>query len=165
MKKLLLSLFAVVALGVANIEGATATGNYTTAGTNSLLSVSGSVLSLVIANSAASASTVTVFDSADTTLVATLSAYTNTVTYSTNITDIITTSTGLSQTNVYAGVFTQVTTNAASTPARRIVGTWVVPATDTLTITFGGNGYSLGLGLCVTNSTNANITATYVPDL
>ena len=165
MKKLFAIVAALALLIVPNVEGATASGNYTSAGTNSLLSVSGSVYSIVIANTAASASTVAFVDSSDTTLTYTLAAYTNTLTYSTNITNIITTSTGVSQTNISSGIWTERQNNAASTNNRPSIVTLTVPASSTLTYSFGGAGYSLRSGICVTNDTNANITVTYVPDL
>lgn len=165
MKKLLL-VIACAALAVLNVEGATATGNYTSAGTNSLLSVGGTATSVTIANSAASASTVAFINAPSTSLTYTLAAYTNTVQYTTNITNIITTTTGLSQTNISENVLViERQNNAASTNNYTTLLTLTVPASQTLTYTFGGNGQAFSQGILVTNSTNANITFTYTPDL
>lgn len=166
MKKLLSLIVATVCLVAFNTEGATVTGTYTSAGTNSLLSVSGMGKSIVIANSSAAASVVKLFNAPSTDLTYTLAAYTNTTSYTTNLTNVYTTTTGISQTNIKSGVLVinqqQV---AASTNNYDVIATFTVPANNTLTYTWGGNGVRFGNGVLVTNSTNANITFTYVPDL
>jgi len=166
MKKLLSIIAALACLVVVNVEGASATGVYTSAATNSLLSVGGVAKSLLIANSAASASTVTFFDAPSTDLTYTLAAYTNTTSYTTNLTNVYVTTTGISQTNISENVLVILKQQvAASTNNYATISTFTVPASSTLTYTFGGAGTRFMNGVCVTNSTNANITLTYVPDL
>lgn len=152
--------------GIVQSNAATASGSYTSAATNSLLSVGGLAGQITIANSAASASTVTIYDAPSTNLTYTLSGYTNTTSYTTNLTNIITTTTGVSQTNINSNVlWTERAVVSASTNTYNVLLNVSIPAGGNYTYTPSGNGLRFVNGLLVVNTTNAAVTVTYAPDL
>ena len=168
MKKLFVILSVVGLLFLGNSQGnaATASASYTSASTNSLLSVGGTATQIVLANSAASAATVTIYDAPSTDLTYVLAAYTNTVSFTTNITDVITTATGRSQTNVYSNVlWTSRAVVSASTNSYPVLLSVQVPAGGNYTYTPSSPGLRFIQGMAIVTTTNCAPTVTYVPDL
>lgn len=155
--KLFLSLLLVTASFAA--ENTTAV---TGAGTNNLINTGSRITQIIIANNVASALSVKFYDAPSTNLTYVQNAYTNYVSYTTNIVSVYTTPSGISQTNTNSGTFTYAQTVSSNSPAYRIVGTFEVPASTTVTYVPTG-GLLVINGLSVTNNTNVTFTTTYSP--
>lgn len=134
----------------------------TAAATNSIFQASGRVQSIIIANDVASALTVKFFDCPTNLLTYVQGAYTNYISYTTNIVAVITLPSGVLQTNTNAGVYTLSQTVSSTTNSYRTVATLNVAASSTL-VYYPTNGLLVAFGLCVTNNTNCTITTTYSP--
>ena len=161
--KFIKSLIAVALLACATFAGAVETTTLATVGgSNSIFGVSGRVQSIIVANNAASAATVTFYDSPTNTFTYVNGAYTNYVSYSTNIVQVITLPSGVLQTNTNSGVFTVAQVVAASTNSYRQVATLNVAANATL-VYYPTNGLLVAFGLSETNNTNVTITTTWWP--
>lgn len=168
MKKLLKSLLVIGCLLVANQSfGATASVTVSAAATtNSLLSAGARVTQVVIANAGTNATTLALLDAPSTSTTFTLSAYTNFSTITTNITQIITTPGGVSQTNTISGVYQVSNPVSASTNTYPLGLLYTIPASSTVTYTPAGNGLLLMRGALLTNGTpggNLSVTLTYYP--
>lgn len=166
MKNIIKSLIVIGALMFANQSfAATATVSVSAAAsTNSLLSAGARVTSVVIANSGTNATTFALLDAPSTTTTYTVGAYTNWTSVSTNITQVYTTPSGVSQTNTLTGVYQVANPVSASTNTYPAALLFTVPASTTVTYTPGGNGLLLMRGALLTNGTpggTLNITATY----
>lgn len=131
-------------------------------GSNSLFGVSGRVQSIQVANNTASALTTIFYDSPSNTFYYSLGAYTNYISYMTNIVTVITLQSGVLQTNTNTGVFTVAQTVGASTPAYRTVAVINVAASSTYTY-YPTNGLLVAFGLGFTNNTGTTVTATWTP--
>lgn len=134
----------------------------TAAATNNIFTGSGRVQSIIIANDVASALTVKFFDAPSTNLTYSLGAYTNYLSYTTNIVTSYITPAGVTQLTTNSGVFTYANTVASSTPAYRTVATLNLAASTSM-VYYPTNGLIVTFGLSVTNNTNCTITTTYWP--
>lgn len=134
----------------------------TAAATNSIIQASARIQSIIIANDVASALTVKFFDAPTNVLTYVNAAYTNYLSYTTNIVSVYTTPAGVLQTNTNSGIYTYASTVSAATNAYRTVATINVGASGT-TVYYPTNGLIVAFGLCVTNNTNCTITTTYSP--
>lgn len=168
MKNLIKSLIVVGCLVLANQSfGASASATVSIAATtNSLLTAGARVTQVVIANAGTNATTVALLDAPSTSTTYTLSAYTNFSTITTNITQIITTPGGVSQTNTISGVYQVSNPVAASTNTYPLGLLYTIPASSTVTYTPSGNGLLLMRGALLTNGApggNLSVTLTYYP--
>lgn len=163
-KKLSVITMACVALLAANIASAvdTTTGPLAANSSNSIFQVSGRVVQMVLANNDATATTLRFYDAPTNRLNYTNAAYTNYITYTTNIVSVITLPSGVLQTNTNSGVFTVAQTVAAAATFYRNVATVVIPASSTIVYS-PTNGLLVGFGFAVTNVGNATITTTWYP--
>lgn len=168
MKNLLKSLLVIGMLAFANQSfGATASVVASTASTaNSILTSGARVTQVTIANAGTNATTLAILDAPSTTYTYTLSAYTNWSTITTNITQVYTTPSGVSQTNTLSGVYQVANPVAASTNVYPAGLVYTIPASSTVTYTPSGNGLLLMRGALLTNSAaggNMTVTLTYYP--
>lgn len=168
MKNLLKSLIVIGALLFASQSfGATATVTVSAAATtNSLLSVGSRVTQVVMANAGTNATVLALLDAPSTLTTYTNGAYTNWSTISTNITQVYTTPSGVSQTNTLTGVYQVSTAVAAATNNYPPSLLYVIPASSTVTFTPQGNGMLFMRGTLLTNGApggNLTVTLTYYP--
>lgn len=167
--KLMTKLMVIAALLLASVafsaaKAATATATVTTASTNSLITVGARIQSYVVANSSAATCTIKFFDAPSTSLTYTNPAYTNYVSYTTNIVTSYVTYSGVTNSLTNSGLYSYSSTVAAATNNYRTIVTLTVPAGETVTYT-PTDGTLVSFGLTSTNSTNAAITITYSPAL
>lgn len=111
-----------------------------------------------VANSTTNSATITFFDAPGATLTFTTAAYTNRLTYSTNIITSWTAITGVTYTETNNVVYTIPNTVAAATNTFRALTTITVPANSTASWIPTGFSGSAGFGLAATN--NIALTAT-----
>jgi hypothetical protein len=158
MKKFLLSLAVALLACVGAHAQSVYTTNYTGNGTIVLLSFPANIQSITVAGTSAGAVTATLRDNSTGTITFTNAAYTSAQTYATNITSIITNSTGSLQTNTFSGYFTTTLSVAANTNNLPILGAYSAGASASTTYTANFNTVR---GLIATMSTNATVTVVY----
>ena len=134
----------------------------TTASTSMVYTNSARVQAITIANTAASANTVTFYDAPSTVLTNIVGAYTNYVQFATNIVSVYVTPSGISQTNTVAGIYTAAQAVAQSTNNYSTLGSFAVPANTTITFS-PVSGWLAAFGVAMANTTNATVTVTYSP--
>lgn len=135
--------------------------------TNSILTNGSRIQNVTIANVGNVAATVALFDAPSTNATYVLLAYTNSLSYATNILSTNTTFAGFLQTNTNSGIYTYFNTVTQSTNNYRNFSTVVVPANTTVTNAPIG-GYISTWGLLSTNNSVTNIitiTVNYGSDL
>ncbi len=153
------ALLAAIATTASAVDTTTTiTGN----GSNSIFNVSARVQSIIVANDTAAALTVKFYDSPTNVFQFVNGAYTNYISYMTNIVSTFTTPAGVTQTNTNSGVYTVAQTVSASTNFYRVVATINVAASSSL-VYYPTNGLLVAYGLSVTNNTNCTITTTWWP--
>jgi len=135
---------------------------YSPAGSSAGTSILGSqpvvINRIDVANATANTATITFIDAPGSTLTFTTAAYTNRLTYSTNIVTSWTAITGVTYTETNNVVYTIPNTVAAATNSFRALTTLTVPANSTASwIPTGFSGYA-AFGLAATN--NIALTAT-----
>ena len=162
MKKLIIAIGLAVSVLSANAETKTLT--ILPASFTNLLSVVGSakVTQIAVASTTGSNTTVVLIDTPTNALTYVQSAYTNTLSYGTNYTQIYTNYFGVLTTNLMTNVLTSVSrTVAASTNAYPVRAT--VSALASTTATAYGVNYYFGQGIWATNTSTgtAAVTITY----
>lgn len=168
MKNNLLKYLAVIGMLVgltASAQTQTATVSTSAAARNTMITNAARLLSVTIANDTAQPLTVKLFDAgynASTNLTWTNSAYTNTISYTTNIVTSYVTTTGVTNSLTNAGIFTVINSVSAATNSYPTVNTLSIPASDSVVWAPTG-GFLVSRGLIATNNTNCTITIQYVP--
>lgn len=155
-----LALLLMLAVGV---QAATLSLTTTGAATNNVFAGSARVYNLVLANGSGSAVTVALFDSSSTNLTYSYGSYVSYSNYVGNVTNVYTTSTGVSITNVIPSVVLIATNTVAGvTNSLPKLATIVVPAGTTTQFTVP---LTVNRGLTVTNSGAIAIMGQYQRDL
>lgn len=162
----LVTMIAVVAFSLLPIHqalAAEATASPTTASWNSVIGTNAvNIQQVTIANSAASALSVSLYDSPNTNKTYVRSAYTNTLSYVTNMVTVITNFSGVLQTNTNSVLYTYNSVAAQATNNYRLLVTLTVPASETITWTpAGGQGIYANFGVNALVDTNCTITVQY----
>jgi hypothetical protein len=139
------------ALQVASIPAAT---------TNSLQTVPIQLQSVAIANGTTNTLTIAFIDAPSTILTNTTSAYTNWVSYTTNIVLTFTNINGVVESRTNTALFSSPNPVSALTNNYRMLNLTVVPASSTVTWQPSGGAYC-SYGLLVTNSAAATVTLNY----
>lgn len=159
------TLFAVAALIVLPVHQLLAAEASVTTTTNSYNSVIGTnavnIAQITVANAAASAMTVRVYDSPNTNTTYVRGAYTNTLSYLTNLVTVFTNFSGVIQTNTNQVLYTYTSVAPQATNSYRLLTTLSVPASDTLVWSPAGDGVYANFGVNVFASTNGTITVQY----
>ena len=161
MKKSLILLAALVLAALNAVAQSTTFSTNLSAGTSLVLSVPAQISSITVGGTSSGATTVSLFDNNANVATYTNAAYTTTISYPTNMTSVITNSTGALQTNTYTGVFTTTTTTAANTNTFPNLGVYSAAA-STIVGPFNVS-FNTVRGLAVTASTNATLTVVYRP--
>lgn len=164
LNKLTLIAALVLAINTAQAQSS-ASVSPSAAARNTMITNASRILSVTIANASAATLGVTLFDAgynSTTNLTWTNSAYTNTITYTTNIVTSYVTTTGVTNSLTNSGIFTVINTVSAATNSFPTVNTLSAPAGETVVWVPTG-GYIVSRGLIATNNTNCTITVQYVP--
>lgn len=151
---------ALTALSVNAVTSVTTiTSSATT--TNALLPTAQLYVSqITVANATAVTNTLAFYDAPTNVLAWTRAAYTNTVTFSTNIVQTFTNFSGVTQSVTNAAVYTVSNPVAAATSNYKSLTTIVVGPGSTVTYT-PVNGLLTSFGLAATSLTNATVTVEY----
>lgn len=165
MKTLINKIVFIAALAFAvNSYGQSSTNaSVTGASTNNWLTNGARIHQLTIANATAATLTLTLFDAPSNSPTNTQAAYTNYLTYTTNIITTNTMFSGNLQTNTNSGIYTYSSVVAANIYTYRVLATVVVPTATTLVYS-PTNGLLAAQGVCTTNNTNYTLTISYTPN-
>lgn len=158
MKKLLVGMFLAVAVW-ANAASLSLT--TTGAATNNPIDGALSFNTMTFANSSTNVLIVALFDNDTTALTLVTGAYTTYSNYVGNVTNTYTTSQGVTNTVVYSNVILMATNSvSAATNSLAKIGTFTVPAGETLVVPFSP-GLKVYRGLVVTNNNAFVLTTEY----
>jgi len=161
MKKLTSIVFGALLISSAiSLEAAIQVSSIPAAATNILQTVPIQLQSVSIANGTTNALTIALIDAPSTSMTYTTSAYTNWVSFPTNIVLVFTNINGVVETRTNSALFTTPNTISALTNNYRMLNLTVVPASSTVTWQPSGGAYC-SFGLLVTNSVAATVTLNY----
>lgn len=164
-KKLFVASLVAVALcgWTFQSQAATASSVSTVASTNSIITSNAVQISqVVVANAGAGTMLVNLYDAPDTNLTYVRAAYTNTLSYTTNMVTTFTNFSGVVQSNTNLVLFTYSSVAPQATNTYRLLTTISVPASSTYTWTPSGNdGIYANFGVTSTVNTNGTVTVYY----
>lgn len=124
-------------------------------GTNAL-----QLQSITVANASSAIMTAYIYDSPNTNTTYVRSAYTNTLSYTTNLVTTFTNFSGVIQTNTNTVLYTYTSVAPQATNSYRVLNTFTVPAGESLVWTPSPGIYA-NFGLSAYASTNGTITVQY----
>lgn len=132
-----------------------------TNGLTSILTSPSHVSAIVFANATGTAGTVSLYDTGTTNLTWSRDGYTNTIYYTTNSATTYTNFAGVIETNTYVRLVSQTVEVAAATNSFRVIGTYTVPAGESLSVTLPTDGTYVTYGITATNDNAMSATLTY----
>lgn len=142
--------------------GASVTITPSAAATNQVLTVAGSITSIVLSGAGAASVKVQLFDGSNTNLTYVVGAYTNYTASVILVTNTYTSIAGGTVTNIYTVVTNAAATVAQSTNNFRTIGAFSVPTNETVTVSYDAAN-PFFRGIVATNSQAVSITINYLP--